>query len=126
MHSSFASASLVGLSCLSALSSASPFSFANNPLGNGFPTPNPQQLMAIEAQSHGSIPNGPSPSAVKNNTVTSLQLIAFNEIFEVAFFSSAINNITNNVQGFAIPNGTYKDAVLEGLTAIRAQEELVS
>jgi len=123
MHASFVSASLIGLSTLA---SAVPFSFANDPTGEGFPTPNAQQLVQVEAQAHGSIPNGPSPSSVKDNTVTSLQLIAFNEIFETAFFTSAIQNITNNVQGYAIPNGAYRYAVLEGLTAIRAQEELVN
>ncbi|TVY46559.1 hypothetical protein LOCC1_G005761 [Lachnellula occidentalis] len=124
MHVSFASVSLVGLSCLSNLASAAPFSFADDPTGEGYPTPSPQQLMQIELQAHGSLPNGPSPASVKPDTVTSLQLIAFNEIFETAFFSSAIQNITNNVEGYVIPNGTYRDAVLEGLVAIRAQEEL--
>ncbi|TVY42810.1 hypothetical protein LSUB1_G002213 [Lachnellula subtilissima] len=126
MHVSLASVTLTGLSCLSALALAVPtnFSFADDPTGEGFPSPNAQQLMAIEAQAQGSLPNGPSPSSVKNNTVTSLQLIAFNEIFETAFFTSLIQNITNNVTGYAIANSTLKNGYLEALVAIRAQEEL--
>ncbi|TVY12952.1 hypothetical protein LARI1_G008979 [Lachnellula arida] len=122
MHVSFA-ASLIGLSCLSTLTSAVPFSFANDPTGEGYPTPNAQQLVQIETQAHGSIPNGPSPSSVSNDTVTSLQLIAFNEIFETAFFTSAIENITNNVEGYVF-NEAEKDGILADLTTIRAQEEL--
>ncbi|TVY55519.1 hypothetical protein LCER1_G004277 [Lachnellula cervina] len=123
MHVSFASASLIGLSCLSTLTSAVPFSFANDPTGEGYPTPNAQQVVQIETQAHGSLPNGPSPSSVSSDTVTSLQLIAFNEIFETAFFSSLIQNVTNNVPGYGF-NATYQDPIVETLTVIRAQEEL--
>jgi len=51
-------------------------------------------------------------------------LIAFNEAFEVAFFTSLIQNITSGVSGFSIDSPVLKDFVLRTLTAVQAQEEL--
>jgi len=118
---------LIGLSCLSAVVSAAPFSFGNNPVGNGFPTvANPSsQLTTIEAAAHGSLPNGPPPpSAPSANSLTSLKLIAFNELFEVAFFTDLIANITNNVAGYTFRTNHAKQSVLTKLAAIQAQEQL--
>ncbi|KAF4628894.1 hypothetical protein G7Y89_g9257 [Cudoniella acicularis] len=132
MHSSFtsiASASLIGLSCLSTLASAAPFSYGGNPLGNNFPTPNADQIKAIETTAHGSLPippaatGAPAPS-LKNDTITSLQLIAFNELFEVAFFTDLLKNITTNMSGYTIPNAKKRQTVINNLVAIQAQEEL--
>jgi hypothetical protein len=126
MYSFITSASVIGLSCLSAVVSAAPFSFANNPLGNGFPNvANPSnQLTNIEAEAHGSLPNGGAPSPPNANSLTSLRLIAFNELFEVAYFTDLKNNITNNVRGYNIFDEPAKFRVLEILSAIQAQEEL--
>ena len=126
MHSFIASASLIGFSCLSIVSAA-PFSFGNNPLGNGFPTvaTGSEQLKDIEAAAHGSLPNGPPPpSAPSSDSITSLRLIAFNELFEVAFFTSLKNNITNNVEGYTFQTDHEKQHILDILTNIQAQEEL--
>lgn len=49
-----------------------------------------------------------------------LQLIAFNELFEIAFFSELLSNVTNNVPGFEIPNADDRDFALRSLTAILA------
>jgi hypothetical protein len=123
MHSKIASASLVGLSCLSTIVSAAPFTF---PLSNGFPkVTNPSsQLTAIEQQAHGTLPNGPPPPSITADTETSLELIAFNELFEVAFFTELLSNVTNNVTGFQIADYTERNTVITALTAVQAQEEL--
>jgi len=121
MFSNIASASLIGLTCFSALVSAAPFSF---PLGNGFPNPSPAQVTAIEQQAHGSLPNGGPPPTPKDDTFTSLRLIAFNELTEVAFFTELINNITSNVKDYEIHGDKSKAKILAALTAIVAQEEL--
>jgi len=120
MLASIASASLIGLSALSAVSAA-PFSF---PLSNGFPNiTNPSsQLTDIEIQAHGILPNGPPPPSISNDAVNSLRLIAFNEIFEVAFFTDLILNITNNVPGYTTSGSN--SFLLNALTAVQAQEEL--
>lgn len=122
MLSTVASASLIGLSCLSTIASAAPFTF---PLSNGFPNiTNPSsQLTAIEIQAHGTLPNGPPPPTISQDGLTSLRLIAFNEIAEVAFFTELIFNITNNVPGYQIQDNGVRNFVLNALTAVQAQEE---
>jgi hypothetical protein len=124
MHSKLTIAA--GISCLS-LVSAAPFSF---PLSNGFPTiANPSSaLTAIELAAHGSLPNGGPPPTITDDTLTSLRLIAFNELAEVAFFTELIYNITNGVEGYHKHDIANDDQglafVLNALTAIQAQEEL--
>ncbi|KAH6720872.1 hypothetical protein BKA61DRAFT_570515 [Leptodontidium sp. MPI-SDFR-AT-0119] len=116
-------ASLLSLSYL-VIASAAPFKFTDNPLGNKFPNPSQQQILDIQRQAQGSLPNGPPPSTINPNTLTSLRLIAFNELFEVAFFTSLLNNITTNAPGYTFSSSSTRDTALAALTAIRAQEEL--
>ena len=54
----------------------------------------------IEEKAHGTIPNKPLPSSISQEGITSFKLIAFNELFEVAFFTQLLHNITNNVPGY--------------------------
>ncbi|KAH9827982.1 Ferritin-like domain [Teratosphaeria destructans] len=98
-----------------------PFSF---PLDNGFPNVSSNALLEIEKAAHGTLPNGPLPNKLNDVSLIVLGLIAFNEFFEVAFFSSVIKNITDGIDGFTIPDKTTSSAVLEALTVVRAQEEL--
>ena len=118
---------VIGLSCLALVSAAPTFSFANNPLGNNFPTPASGQLLAIETQAHGSIPSA-NPSAAagappKADTLTSLRLIAFNELFEVSFFFQLLQKIKNGESGF-VDHSFNMDAITNAITAVLAQEEL--
>jgi len=123
MLSNIASASLIGLSCLSAIVSAAPAKF---PLSNNFPNiTNPSsQLTAIEDAAHGSLSNGSPPPKIMPDSLTSLQLIAFNELSEVAFFTELLVNITSNVPGFQIKDNKTRDVIIKTLTAVQAQEEL--
>ena len=57
-------------------------------------------------------------------SATTFQAIAFGELFEVAYFTSLLNNITNNVPGYEIGSQAVRQAVIEDITAIQAQEEL--
>jgi len=126
MHPFIISASLFGLSCLSIVS-ALPFTYNNNPLGNGFPAiaKGSQQLKDIETQAYGSLSNAPAPPASpKPDSLTSLRLIAFNELFEVAFFTELLSNITNRVDGYEINHQGAHDFIVRALTAVQAQEEL--
>jgi len=122
-------ASLVGLSCLSVVSAA-PFTYDNNPLGNDFPTlasgdKGTSELAAIEVQALGSLPNPPPPATKpKDDSLTSLRLIAFNELFEVAFFTELLYNITNQVSNYQIDHQGAHDFIVRALTAVQAQEEL--
>lgn len=102
---------------------AAPFTF---PLKNGFPdikVPSPA-LLAIEEQAHGTLPNSPLLTSLAPQDITNWEVVAANELFEVAFYTSLIYNITHNVAGFAISPPSEKTFALEALVAIRAQEEL--
>lgn len=92
------------------------------PLPNGFPNPNAAQVLEIQKQAHGTLPNGPPPPTLSPEGITNLKLIALNELFEVAFFTELVYNLTNKVQGYDLGYG--HDYVLDALSAIVAQEEL--
>lgn len=101
-----------------------PFKF---PLSNGFPNiANPSDaLNQIQLQAHGTLPNATLPSSITDQSATVFQLIAFNELFEVAFFTSLLNNITASVPGFDdLGSSAAKNIIINALTAVQAQEEL--
>jgi hypothetical protein len=114
---SFTSAALLGLSVTSALVSAAPFKF---PLQNGFPNPNADELHGIEEQAGGLLPNGPPPPSVSADGITNFKLIAFNELFEVAFFTELLFNITNKVHGYEATAGMQQDFLIDAIKTILA------
>ncbi|KAI7472619.1 hypothetical protein KC351_g11562 [Hortaea werneckii] len=133
MHGTLASTALLGLSAIAAARPMSgsygsgSSSGSNGEVAFKFPLSN-VELCSIEEQAHGTIPNasmpanGTVPPPPQPDSVNSLGFIAFNELFEVAFFTELIYNITNNVMGFdQVPN---RDQVLDILNVVVAQEEL--
>lgn len=68
------------------------------------------------------MPADPLPSDLSDDSITSFQLIAFNEMFEVAFFSELVENITNEVDGYQFNQKTSD--VLDTLSTVLAVEEL--
>lgn len=109
--------------CANSTTGQVPFKF---PLSNGFPNVNLSSsvLTQIEKQAHGTLPNGALPKKMADTSATVWQVIAFNEIFEVAYFSSLLHNITNKVPGYDltyVPNG---EQIVKDLYTIRAQEEI--
>lgn len=101
------------------LAAAAPFK-----LNNGFPNPSPSALAEIQKEAGGTLPNTPLPTSLKADAIQSLQVIAVNEIFETAYFSSLLHNVTNNVHGYTDFDGLSRDYVIKSLKQIRAQEEL--
>ncbi|KAE8370952.1 hypothetical protein BDV27DRAFT_165084 [Aspergillus caelatus] len=97
---------------------------ADIPLPDGMPNPSEEQLKKIQLRAHGTLPNTPLPSKISKDGIANLQLIAFNELFEVAFFNELLLNITKSVPGYLIPNPKKRDFIIESLVAILAQEEL--
>lgn len=97
------------------LASAAPFS-----LSNGFPNPSASALKQIELQAGGTLPNTALPTSLKADAIESLQVIAVNEIFETAYFSSLLTNVTDGKTGYTDLGGLDKDYVVKSLTAIRA------
>lgn len=81
-------------------------------------------MTQIEVQAHGTLPNGPPPASLQQDELLSLQLIAFNEIFEVFYFTNLLNNVTNNVAGYQFQDQGQRQQVIDALTAVVAQEEL--
>jgi len=77
-----------------------------------------------EVQAHGTLPNGALPTSLAGSSPTILSLIAANELFEVAFFSALIHNITHNMPGFEVGTAAERETALTALNAVVAQEEL--
>ncbi|KAI9726785.1 MAG: hypothetical protein M1828_000641 [Chrysothrix sp. TS-e1954] len=122
MHFSFA------LAALPALAAAAPFSF---PLSDGFPNPSKASQAKIATVAGGSLPDAPPPPSLNQSSLDALKLIAFNEIFEVAFFTELLYNVTHEVSGYEIPAGGYnghaplvKEEVIAVIGRIQAQEQM--
>lgn len=96
---------------------AAPPSF---PLPDGFPNPSRGQLSAIEKTAGGSLGDYPLPTTLTPAAITSLELLANNELFEVAFFSELLSNITNTVTGYGFSDlePFDRDLIIKSLTAI--------
>jgi hypothetical protein len=94
-------------------------------LSNGFPNLSPSALSDVNNAAHGTISNATAAKIdFSPDALTNFQLVAFNEFFEVAFFTSLLTNITTGVPDFEIPahlNATY---IIDTLIAVQAQEEL--
>lgn len=96
--------------------SQEPFKF---PLADNFPNPDPGAENVIEVLAGGTLSDAPPPPFPGQDGITNLQLIAFNELFEVAFFTELLLNITNNVPGYQEGDGV-NDFAIDALIAIRA------
>ncbi|KAF2466352.1 uncharacterized protein BDR25DRAFT_306172 [Lindgomyces ingoldianus] len=92
------------------------------PLPNGFPNPSTDQTKQIELEAFGTLPNSPPPPKISTDGLTNLKLIALNELFEVAYFTELVYNVTNKLHGYDLGYG--HEFVLDSLKAIVAQEEL--
>jgi len=102
------------------IQSGNPFNF---PLDNDFPTLSENAKNTVNVLAHGTEPNGPPP-ILEADDLTSFQLIAFNEVFEVAFFTDLLFNVTNNVTGFEVSDQKERQKLINALVAIQATEEL--
>ena len=94
------------------LAAAAPFSY---PLANGFPNLNSTAMQEVYKFAGGTLPNGALPTSLKSNSVQALQLIAANELFEVAYFTELLSNITSGVAGYEAGKDSY---IIDTLTAV--------
>ncbi|GJN71055.1 late sexual development protein [Purpureocillium lilacinum] len=90
------------------------------PNNDGFPAPNDQQKLGIAVQAGGLLPNTPPPTSLGAGSATAFQLIAFNELFETAYFGSLVQNISAGVEGYQAEN---KDELVKIFSTVLAQEE---
>jgi len=123
MHLSTAAIAVSALAALASCAPALPRAFTI-PSDDGYPSPNPQQLRVIQETADGSLSNAPPPAKLGASTITAFQLIAFNEHFETAFFSSLVANVTNHVPGFEMVSSAKKTELLDILETVLAQEKL--
>jgi hypothetical protein len=96
------------------------------PTSDGFPNiQNPSDaLNAIQQAAHGILPNGPPPpTPPAADDLTSLRFIAFNELFEVAFFTELLFNITHSVPGYEYQDQGEQQNIIDAITAVVAQEK---
>lgn len=94
-------------------------------LSNGFPNLSPAALSDVNNAAHGTLSNASAGNVTfPADSLTNFQLVAFNEFFEVAFFTSLLTNITTGVPGFEIPTHLNSTFILDTLIAVQAQEEL--
>lgn len=99
-------------SAVTSVATAAPFTY---PLANGFPNLNATALQQVYKLAGGTLPNGALPSKLLPAGVQTLQLIAANELFETAYFTELLANITTGVSGYEDGN---TQAVKDALTAI--------
>lgn len=92
------------------------------PTDDGFPNPSQAQILTIEKTAMGTLPNGPNPPSLSDSGIINFQLIALNEIFEVAYFTELYYNLTNKAPGYDLGYG--HQYVLDAISAIIAQEKL--
>ncbi|KZL85536.1 late sexual development protein [Colletotrichum incanum] len=81
----------------------------------------PEEIKLVEDDARGSLPNSAPPPKLEPSSLTAFQLIQFNEQFEVAFFSSMLENVTNGGEGWET---TEKDKLVDALKIVVAQEKL--
>ncbi|KAL4913302.1 hypothetical protein BDW62DRAFT_166889 [Aspergillus aurantiobrunneus] len=93
-------------------------------LPDGVPNPSPEQLQRIEHASHGTMPGLPLSANVSSVGVTNLQLLAFYEYVEVAFFHELLGNVTNSEPGYEFDSDDDYDFVVKSLSAIVAQAQI--
>lgn len=111
----FASVGLVG----SAIAGIVPRSY-RVPAANGFPNPDASQEKQIAIQAGGKLPGAPLPTTLGDGSATAFQLIAFNELFETAYFCSLLYNVTNKIEGYKVEGDKFHEAthVLKTVLAV--------
>jgi len=109
---------ILSAAATASLAVAAPFAY---PLANGFPDLNSTAMAEVFKLAGGTLPNGALPSTLKAGGVQALQLIAANELFEVAYLSELLNNVTTDMPGYEVED---KDYIVKTLTAIVNQESV--
>ena len=92
----------------------------NAALPDGLPNPSQGQIEAIQQRAQGTLPNTPPPARISSEGITNLKLIAFAELFEVAFFDELLRNITTNMHGYQFPDPRERENSIRALMAILA------
>lgn len=95
------------------------------PHEDGFPYPSDEQLLLISKDAGGKLPNDAATVPLGPISTVTLQLIAFNELFEVSYFNSLLSNITSKAEGYT-ELGMFTEAAektIEVVLAVSTLEE---
>lgn len=87
------------------------------PTDDGFPNPDAEQQKTFESEAFGRAPGTPLPDKLGPSSTTVFQLIAFNEIWESAYFDSLLRNITDEVEGYETDE---KDKLIKIISTVLA------
>lgn len=87
------------------------------PTDDGFPDPDDEQTRLLEQKAFGKLPGAIPPLGANAASITTFQLIAFNEIWESAYFDSLLHNITDEVEGYQTDK---KDELVKIISAVLA------
>lgn len=77
----------------------------------------PEQIKIVETTARGTLPNSAPPPKLEPSSLTAFQLIQFNEQFEVAFFTSMLENVTMGGPGWET---TEKEKLMDSLKIVVA------
>ena len=91
----------------------------NFPLPDGFPDPGENQLNLIEWKAFETLSNASLPANVSKNSLISLQLIAFNKLFEVVYFIKFLFNLRNSVEGYEIADSGRQEFIINTIIAVK-------
>ena len=84
---------------------------------SSLPNPSTNQIAQLISGAGGNLPGGSPPSSLSSAATTTLQLIAFNEMMESAFFNQLCGNISASATGYTL-DGFSPNEVVKSLTAI--------
>lgn len=101
---------IIATATLATVVAAAPFTY---PLANGFPKVNMTTLKVIFKLAGGTTPNVSPPATLTDSGVQTLQLIAANELFDIAYFTELLHNISLGVPGYRADQ-----YIIDSLTAI--------
>ena len=105
----------VGLAAFAAAASA-----VSVPTNDGFPNPStPQEFQNLATKAGGGAPKSLPPSKFGPKTTAALQLIAFNELFEAAYFNALLQNITKEQMGYHTQDKEKYETVFKKILAVR-------
>lgn len=93
-------------------------SAATIPNNDGFPNPSKDQVKDIANKAGGLLPDGPLPTELGNGSTVAFQLINANELFETAYFSSLLKNITDEVDGYKSDNKAELVKIFSTIVAV--------
>ena len=91
----------------------------NFSLSDEFSNSDESQLELIEWQIFETLSNAFLFTNVSKNNLISLQLIAFNKLFKIVYFTELFFNLTNNIAEYEISDSSRQDFIINNIIAVK-------